>query len=266
MKGVRLGASLVLVSIAVAAFSANVIAPAHYADQFRDQPDAKVSRQHLLGTDELGRDRLSRVLYGARVSFLLAPAAAMLSTVLAAVVGGVAGYAGGWVLTVIMSATDLFLSLPWLFLLITVRALVPLNTSPFVSVVVTFAILGCLGWAGAARIVCADTRQLCDSDFILLARASGASGLRLLYRHLLPNLKPVLLAQFWISVPVFILTEANLGMLGLGVSEPLPSLGSLLRELEGFTAVYSQPWVFAPFILLVLTVGCFHLVFERDKS
>ena len=155
MKGVRLGASLVLVSIAVAAFSANVIAPAHYADQFRDQPDSKVSRQHLLGTDELGRDRLSRVLYGARVSFLLAPAAAMLSTVLAAVVGGVAGYAGGWVLTVIMSATDLFLSLPWLFLLITVRALVPLNTSPFVSVVVTFAILGCLGWAGAARIVCA---------------------------------------------------------------------------------------------------------------
>ena len=199
MKGVRLGASLVLVSIAVAAFSANVIAPAHYADQFRDQPDSQVSRQHLLGTDELGRDRLSRVLYGARVSFLLAPAAAMLSTVLAAVVGGVAGYAGGWVLTVMMSATDLFLSLPWLFLLITVRALVPLNTSPFVSVVVTFAILGCLGWAGAARIVCADTRQLCDSDFILLARASGASGLRLLYRHLLPNLKPVLLAQFWIS-------------------------------------------------------------------
>lgn len=264
MKRIRLAAMLCLVLVGVVSLSANFVAPASYAEQFRDTPNARPSRQHLLGTDDLGRDRFSRVLYGTRVSFLLAPAAALLSTALAALVGGIAGFVGGWVQSVIMSAADLFLSLPWLFLLITVRALLPLNTSPLVSVVITFVILGCLGWAGAARILCADTRQLCDSDFVLLARASGSAGFRLFRTHIVPNLRPILLAQFWISIPVFILTEANLGILGLGVAEPLPSLGSLLRELEGFT-VSAQPWLFAPLLLLVLIVSCFHMAFEREK-
>jgi len=164
-----------------------------------------------------------------------------------------------------MAGTDLFLSLPWLFLLISVRALLPLNVSPIVSVMITFAMLGCLGWAGAARIICADARALSQSDFILLARASGSHGFRLLWRHLVPNLKPVLYAQFWISVPVFILTEANLGVLGLGVTEPLPSWGSLLRELEGFSVIPGQSWQFAPLILFILVVSSFHLVLTKEE-
>ena len=141
------------------------------------------------------------MLYGTRVSLILAPAAALLSTLLAALVGGTAGYLGGkWERTV-TTGIDLFLSLPWLFLLLTVRALLPLNTSPLTSVVITFLLLGCLGWAGAARVICADARALSQADFILLARASGSSGFRLLWRHLMPNLKPILYAQFWISVP-----------------------------------------------------------------
>jgi peptide/nickel transport system permease protein len=184
---------------------------------------------------------------------------------LAAFIGGIAGFAGGRVERCVMAGTDLFLSLPWLFLLITVRALLPLNVSPIVSVLITFAMLGCLGWAGAARIVCADARALSQSDFILLARASGSSGFRLLWRHLVPNLKPVLLAQFWISVPVFILTEANLGILGLGVAEPLPSWGSLLRELEGFSTVSGQAWQSVPLILFILVVSSFHLVLTKEE-
>ena len=116
----------------------------------------------------------------------------------------------------------MFLSLPWLFLLLTVRALLPLNVPPVTSIVVTFALLGLLGWAAAARVVHASVRTLRNSDFVLQARASGCGRLRLLFVHLLPNLRPILLAQFWISIPVFILTEANLGLMGLGVSEPLP--------------------------------------------
>ena len=100
---------------------------------------------------------------------------------------------------------------------------------------------------------------------VLLARACGSSGLRLLVRHILPNLKPVLYAQFWISIPVFILAEANLGMLGLGVAEPLPSWGSLLRELESFAAFSAHPWQFAPLLLLILTVSSFHLALQKQE-
>lgn len=265
MNCARLIAVGVLVVIAAACLFANFLAPAPYARQFRDLPNAAPSHQHLLGTDDLGRDRFSRVLYGTRVSLLLAPAAALFASLLAALIGGTAGFLGGWVERCVMAATDLFLSLPWLFLIITVRAILPLNVSPTISVVITFALLGCLGWAGAARVICADARTFSQSDFVLLARASGSSGFRLLWRQLVPNLKPILFAQFWISIPVFILTEANLGILGLGVAEPLPSWGSLLRELESFTTVAVQPWQFVPLILFIVVVSSFHLVLTKQE-
>lgn len=265
MRWVRAAAILFLVAVFAASLPANFIAPDSYAQQYRDVPDAAPSHQHLLGTDDLGRDRFSRLLYGTRISLLLAPAAALLSTLLAAAIGGAAGFAGGWLERCVMAATDLFLSLPWLFLLITVRAFLPLNVAPMASVAITFALLGCLGWAGAARVVCADARALRGSGMILQARATGSSGLRLLRRHMIPNLKPVLNAQFWISIPVFILTEANLGILGLGVAEPLPSWGGMLRELEGFSSYSAQPWLFAPLILLVATVSCFHLAVQDTE-
>jgi peptide/nickel transport system permease protein len=265
MKWARLFGIGFLVAVTLACVFANFVAPS-YAHQFRDEPDAAPSRQHLLGTDDLGRDRFSRVLYGTRVSLLLAPAAALLSSLLAVLIGGTAGFLGGWVERTIMSATDLFLSLPWLFLLITVRALLPLNVSPITSVAITFALLGCLGWAAAARVMCADARVLAQSDFILLARASGSSGPRLLWRQVVPNLRPIVFAQFWISIPVFILTEANLGVLGLGVAEPLPSWGSLLRELQSYSAITSQPWQFIPMILFAVIVSCFHLVLLEQES
>jgi ABC-type dipeptide/oligopeptide/nickel transport system permease subunit len=265
MKWARMAAIGILVLISAACLLAEFVAPASYAHQFRDVPDAAPSRQHWLGTDDLGRDRLSRLLYGTRVSLMLAPAAALLSSLLAVLIGGTAGFVGGWVERCVMAATDLFLSLPWLFLLITVRALLPLNVSPLTSVVITFALLGFLGWAAAARVICADARALCRSDFVLLARACGNGGFRLLWRHVLPNLKPVFYAQFWISIPVFILTEANLGILGLGVAEPLPSWGSLLRELESFSVFSPQPWQFVPLILLVVVVSCFHLALQKQE-
>jgi ABC-type dipeptide/oligopeptide/nickel transport system permease subunit len=264
MKWARIAAIAFLLAVSLACLLADFIAPS-YSQQFRDVPGAAPSRQHLLGTDDLGRDRFSRLLYGTRVSLLLAPAAALFSSVLAALIGGAAGFLGGWLERCVLAATDLFLSLPWLFLLITVRALLPLNVSPVTSVVITFSLLGCLGWAAAARVVCADARAIQGSDFILLARASGSGGLRLLLRHVVPNLRPILYAQFWVSIPVFILAEANLGILGLGVAEPLPSWGSLLRELEGFVTLSAPPWQFAPLILFVLVVSSFHLVLQRQE-
>jgi ABC-type dipeptide/oligopeptide/nickel transport system permease subunit len=214
----------------------------------------------------LGRDRFSRLVHGSRVSLLLAPAAALLSLSIATLVGLAAGQWGGWRERTILAGNDLVLSLPWLFLLLTIRALLPLNVPPWLSVGITFALLGMLGWAAAARVIHAGVRSLRNSDFALQARACGCSPRRLLLAHILPNLRPVLLAQFWILVPAFLLSEANLGLLGLGVAEPLPSLGSLLREMENLPALASSPWLLAPAALLLLVVSCIQVVFSKRED
>ena len=265
MKRVRQLAWVLLALIALASFGAGFFAPADYATQFREIPNSQPSHQHLLGTDELGRDRFSRVLYGTRISLLMAPVAALLSTLLATLIGGVAGYFGGWWERVAMATTDLFLSMPWLFLLLAVRAMLPLNIAPMTSVTLTFLLLGLLGWAASARVLCAGVRGLRDSDFVLQARASGLHGSRLLAVHLVPNLKPILMAQFWIAIPVFIISEANLGILGLGVAEPLPSWGSLLREMESFASFGFEAWKLVPLALLVLVVSSFQIVLSQHE-
>jgi peptide/nickel transport system permease protein len=271
MKNLRVNfwrrlACAVLLLVVGLSLSANWLAPAGYARQYREAAGAPPSHQHWLGTDEIGRDRFARVLYGTRISLLLAPAAALLSTLIAALVGGLAGYLGGAWSRSAMAVTDLFLSLPWLFLLITVRAVMPLNVSPLISVVVTFVMLGLLGWTSAARVLCTTASSLRASDFVRQARASGVRGARLFWVHVLPNLKPVLYAQFWISIPVFILSEANLGILGLGVAEPMPSWGSLLKELEGLVSVGEEPWKFVPLLLLVAVVTSFQLVLSKQEE
>lgn len=266
MKIWRRLACVVLLLVGGVSLSASFLAPAGYARQYREAADAPPSSRHWLGTDDIGRDRFARVLYGTRISLLLAPAAALLSTLMAAIIGGLAGYFGGMFQRTAMTVTDLFLSLPWLFLLITVRALLPLNVSPLVSVLATFSILGLLGWTGAARVLCASAASLRDSDFLRQARASGIPRARLFWIHVLPNLKPVLFAQFWISIPAFILSEANLGILGLGVAEPMPSWGSLLKELEGLVSVGEEPWKFVPLILLVAVVTSFQFVLSKQEE
>jgi peptide/nickel transport system permease protein len=257
-------ASAILAAAFLCALLASWVAPAAYDAQFRDSINEPPSARFPLGTDELGRDRFSRLLHGSRVSLLLAPAAALLASGLAALIGGLAGYFGGWTDRIVMRAVDLFLSLPWLFALLTVRALLPLNVSPWISVIITFALLGLLGWAAPARVVRATVRDLMASDFLLQARSYGCTRGRLLLRQVLPALRPVLLAQFWISVPVFILGEANLSLLGLGLAEPLPSLGNLLRGLEHYPSLMLYPWMLAPALVLILVMTCFQLILSRE--
>ena len=192
MKLWRKLACVILVVVVCASVAANWLAPAGYARQYREATNAAPSRSHWLGTDEIGRDRFARVLYGTRISLLLAPA--------------------------------------------------------------------------AARVLCTTARALRSADFVRQARAAGVPGQRLFWIHVMPNLKPVLYAQFWISIPVFILSEANLGILGLGVAEPMPSWGSLLKELEGLVSLGDEPWKFVPLILLVLVVMSFQLLLSRHDE
>src|SRR5260370_12970515 len=141
MKPLQKVAASVLVAIFVLMVLATLLLPAHYARQFRDIPNAGPSAAHPLGTDALGRDSLSRLLYGTRVSLLLAPAAALLSTLIAALLGSAAGFLGGWFERVILAVTDLSLALPWLFLLLTVRAILPRDVPPMVSFFISFLLL-----------------------------------------------------------------------------------------------------------------------------
>ncbi len=263
MSIVRISAIVFLAAISLAALTPELWRATSYDTQFREAPDAPPSAKFPLGTDALGRDRLARLAYGTRVSLLLAPAAAVFSCAAAALLGGLAGWAGGFAEVAIVSAADLFLSLPWLFLLLIVRAALPLNVSPIASVTITFALLGALGWAAPARVVRAAVREIKTSDFMFIAQAQGCRPWRLLSRHLIPNVTPILLAQFWIAVPVYILAETTLGMLGLGIAEPLPSWGGLLREIEGGD-VTSRLWMLTPVFLLAAVTGSLQLIRRRQ--
>ena len=265
-KNLRIIAAFLLCGIFLLAIAAELVTPYSYAHQFRELPNAAPSGLHPLGTDGLGRDLFSRLLYGTRVSLLLAPAAALLSTLIAGALGGAAGFLGGWWERAILAIADLSMASPLLFVLIALRAMLPLDLAPLLSVIATFLILGLLGWPSSLRVICAATRNIRNSDFLLLARSTGCSPVRMIFRQIFPNLRPALLAQFWVSIPVFILTEATLSMLGLGVSEPMPSWGNLLRGLEDFSAVTSNPGRFAPLATLTLVVICFQIILPSQED
>src|SRR5260370_21145667 len=158
-------AALILCTIFVLMVLAAILVPAPYARQFRDVPIAGPSAAHPLGTDALVRDSLSRLLYGTRVSLLLAPADALLSTLIAALLGSAAGFLGGRFERIILAVTDLSLALPWLFLLLTVRAMLPLDVPPMVSVIIAFLMIGLLVWQASLLVICSAARCVRDSDF-----------------------------------------------------------------------------------------------------
>ena len=260
----RRAAVILLLLIFLVLLLAEHVAPHSYATQFRETPNARPSRSFPLGTDALGRDRLARLLYGGRISLLLAPAAALVSVILALSISLLAGCLGQWWERVAMAIADLSLSVPWLFAILAARAILPLNAPPLASVMVTFGLLGLLD-CGPSRVMLVAVKRHMRSDFVLLARASGCRRSRLALVHLAPNLLPVAKAQFLIKTPTFLLAEATLGLLGLGVPEPLPSWGGLLQELENLPAIAATPWILAPLLALIGVVSLFHLAASADQ-
>ena len=251
-----------LFTIVALMLGAGIWAPCPYDKQYREEIAAPPSHAHLLGTDAVGRDRLSRLLYGGRISLLLAPAAALLSVGLALAIALGASLSLPWQQTAATAFIDLFLSVPWLFLLLAVRAVLPLNTAPSLSVAVTFSLLGLLGWPGPARVMIAAANSEVRAAYVLRARAAGCGPWRLAVTHIAPNLAPIAWAQFWTTAPAFLLSEVNLALLGLGIAEPLPSWGSLMRELQNFSSIPRQPWIAVPLVVLVITLGCSQLAWR----
>jgi peptide/nickel transport system permease protein len=208
-------------------------------------------RIYLLGSDSYGRDQLSRFLYGGRVSLFAGLLGAGITLLLGLCVGAVAGYFGGWRDDLLMRLAELFLALPWLYLLFALRAFLPLAVSPVQAFFLIIAVLGAVGWARPARLVRGVVLSAKERDFVRAARGFGATGGYLLRRHILPEASSVLLTQAAILVPQFVLAEMTLSFLGLGVPEPVPSWGNLLSSLQQYSVLVSYWWMYFPALMMV---------------
>lgn len=212
----------------------------------------------LLGADLFGRDLFSRLLYGMRISFLLSLLGVSLSFGIGILVGLVAGYAGGWTDRILMRTSEIVMAVPSLYLLMGLRSIVPYGLSGLAVAFVITGSLALVGWASLARVVRGLVRSLVSRDFVLSAVATGASPARIIFRHLLPNMRYYLLVAVTLSIPAFIVGEAGLSFLGLGLSEPRPSLGNILAEGQSLETMESAPWLLAAGGLIVLLVVLFN--------
>lgn len=205
----------------------------------------------LLGTDAFGRDQFSRLLYGGRISLLAGLLAGCLSLSLGILLGGLAGWYGGWVDEALMRLAELFLALPWLYLLFAVRAFLPLGLAPAQTFVLLITVIGLVGWARPARLIRGVVLSGKERDYVLAARGFGASSAYLLRRHVLPQASGVVLTQAALLVPQYILAEVTLSFLGLGVGEPAASWGTMLGSLQEYHVLASYWWMLAPGLVLV---------------
>lgn len=241
--------------VLIAAAAIIVLLPGRsYSAQDRDAIMASHSVQHWAGTDDLGRDRAVRVSAALLIGLAGAAAASAITTLIAAAIGASAAFAPAAIASGLMLVSDLFLTLPWLFLLMMVRSGLPLTTGPAQSAAVTFIILAALGWPACARAVYQGAKQLRASEWMAYGRASGLTTRRIIRTHVLPHLKPLLLPQFLICIPAFLVAEANLGTLGLGIAEPLPSWGGMLLELDNSALLARSAWVYLPIALLIVVL------------
>ncbi|HET9327699.1 MAG TPA: ABC transporter permease [Candidatus Eisenbacteria bacterium] len=218
-------------------------------------------RIFLLGTDGLGRDVFSRLLFGGQISLTVGLIGIAISFSLGLLLGGISGYFGGWIDNIIMRGTELLLSIPGLYLLIALRALFPSNLPSQQIYLGIVVILAFIGWAGLARIIRGMVLSIRRQEYVAAAEALGMSRLRVIGRHILPNTMSFVIVAATISIPGYILGEVVLSFIGLGVQEPSASWGNMLRQAQSLRALTSFPWMlFAPGTAIFLTVLAFNFL------
>ncbi|HEY7218915.1 MAG TPA: nickel transporter permease [Candidatus Binatia bacterium] len=243
----------ILLLLAATALFAPVLAPHDPLGQNLDRDLIAGSRDHPLGTDKLGRDILSRIIYGGRVSLLVGIATVTLSLAIGTVIGSCAGYFGGWVDQLFMRLVDILMAFPGILLAIAFTAVLGPGLD---HVVIALCVIG---WTGYARLVRGEILSLREQEFVQAARALGGRPSRIIARHLLPSLLPPLLIQATFGLAAAIVAEGSLSFLGLGVEPPTPSWGAMLNDGRQFLLVAPHLTTY-PGLALMITVLALNLV------
>jgi peptide/nickel transport system permease protein len=220
---------------------------------------APPGRVYLLGADPFGRDVVSRLLYGAQISLTVGLVGIVISFSIGLLLGGVSGYFGGWVDTLIMRLTELLLTIPGLYLIVALRTMFPSNLPSQQVYLGIVAILAFIGWASLARIIRGIVLSIRNQEYVAAAEALGVGRLRIIVRHILPNTMSFVIVAATIAVPGYILGEVFLSFLGVGVQEPSASWGNMLNQARSLRVLTSFPWMlFAPGTAIFVTVMAFN--------
>ncbi len=245
--------AVVIAVIILASIFAPLIAPYGEAEQDVINRLQAPSLAHLFGTDELGRDVFSRILYGSRVSLVIGILPSVLSLAIGIVLGLLAGYIGGKTDVIIMRIADIMLSIPSLLLAMVIMYTLGSTT------INLFIALSMINWASVARVVRSQTLSLKESEYVEASRSIGVPGRRIMLRHILPNCIPSLIVLFTLEVPSSILSESSLSFLGIGVQPPSASWGLMVNQSKQF--LFTQPWLcLAPCISIMVVVLAFNFL------
>lgn len=251
LAGIAVGVLLLLVLASVFAFAS----PYSPTDQEPTNSFQKSSIDHWFGTDELGRDIFTRILYGGRVSLAVGLLSTFLSIAVGVVVGALSGYFGGWTDSILMRITDAFLTFPTIFVLIILGAFLREQQVPWLknSVIIVVLIIAAMSWMWPARLVRGLFLVLREREFVTASRALGGNHLRIIVQHILPNCIGPILVSGTLQMASAIITESGLSYLGFGVQPPTPTWGSILATAQN--QVFRAPWVaFYPGLMIFITV------------
>jgi ABC-type dipeptide/oligopeptide/nickel transport system permease subunit len=252
-RGVVLFGVIAIIAVILAAIFAPIIAPydpdAQILDHVLQQPNGK----HLLGSDSLGRDTLSRIIFGTRITLLVGVGTVIIAASLGTVIGLIAGYFGGWIFTIIMRFTDGIMAIPPLLLALVVAALLGTGVKG-VMIAVSFALL-----PGYIRLICGQVLSVKENEYVMAAHSVGVSSIGIMFRHILPNCLSPLIVQMTMMMGLAILIEASLSFLGLGIKPPSAAWGSMVYD--GYKYLVMRPILsIAPGMAIMVVVFAFNMV------